>query len=89
MLVRDKKSSALFMPLSSAIVIKRKKEKLYVPLVCRNGLIVKALVDARASVSAIFENESNRIKQQAPTNIFKINDSSRFSIQVADCELEN
>ena len=52
-LVRDETTNELYMPLSSTIVLKRKKEMLYVPLDFDNGLTIDALVDSGAYVSAI------------------------------------
>ena len=52
-LVRDENTNELYMPLSSTIVLKRKKEMLYVPLDFENGLTIDALVDSGAYVSAI------------------------------------
>ena len=51
--VRDDITNELYMPLSSTIVLKRKKEMLYVPLDFENGLTIDALVDSGAYVSAI------------------------------------
>ena len=61
---------------------------LYVLLVFENGLTMNALVDSRAYVSAIAHTELDRIKQQAPANIFKIDDPPNFQIQVANGQLE-
>ena len=47
-LVRDDNTNELYMPLSSTIVLKRKKEMLYVPLDFENGLTIDALVDSGA-----------------------------------------
>ena len=52
-LVRDDITNEFYMPLSSTIVLKRKKEMLYVPLDFENGLTIDALVDSGAYVSAI------------------------------------
>ena len=52
-LVRDDITNEIYMPLSSTIVLKRKKKKLYVPLDFENGLTIDALVDLGAYVSAI------------------------------------
>ena len=52
-LVRDDITNELYMPLSSTIVLKRKKEMLYVPLDFTKGLTVDAFVDSRAYVSAV------------------------------------
>ena len=87
-LVRDDITNELYMPLSSTIVLKRKKEMLYVPLDFDNGLTIDALVDSGAYVSAIARKELDRIKQQAPYNILKINDPLSFQIQVANGQLE-
>ena len=87
-LVRDDITNELYMPLSSTIVLKRKKEMLYVPLDFENGLTKDALVDSRAYVSAIAQKELDRIKQQSPSNILKIDDPPSFQIQVANGQLE-
>ena len=87
-LMRDDLTNELYMPLSSTIVLKRKKEMLYVPLDIANGLTIDALVDSGASVSAIAQNELDRIKQQSPSNILKIDDPPNFQIQVANGQLE-
>ena len=87
-LVRDDITNELYMPLSSTIVLKRKKEKLYVPLDFENGLTIDALVDSRAYVGAIFRKELDRIKQETPSIIPKIDDPPNFKIQVANGQLE-
>ena len=87
-LVRDDITNELYIPLSSTIVLKRKKEMLYVTQDFENGLIIDAMVDSGAYVSAIAQTELDRIKQQAPGNIFKINDPPNFQIQVAIGQLE-
>ena len=87
-LVRDETTNELYMPLSSTIVLKRKKEKLYVPLDFENGLTIDALVDSGAYVSAIAQIELDRIKQQSPSTIVKIVDTPNFQIQVANGQLE-
>ena len=61
---------------------------LYVPLDFKNGLTIDAPVDSGAYVSAIAQTEMDRIKQQAPANIFKIEDPPNFQIQVANGQLE-
>ena len=81
-------TNELYMPLSSTIVLKRKKEMLYVPLDFENGLTIDALVDSGAYVSAIAQKELDRIKQQSPSNILKIDDPPNFQIQVANGQLE-
>ena len=85
-LVRDENTNELYMPLPSTIVLKRKKEMLYVPLHFENGLTIDALVDSGVYVSAIAQIELDRITQQAPSNILKIDDP--FQIQVANGQLE-
>ena len=87
-LVRDDITNELYMPLSPTIVLKRKKEMLYVPLDFENGLTMAALVDSGANVSAIAQKEVDRIKQQAPSNILKIDDLPNFQIQVANGQLQ-
>ena len=87
-LVRDENTNEHYMPLSSTIVLKRKKEMLYVPLDFENGSTIDALVDSGAYVSAIAQKELDRIQQQAPSNILKIDDPPNFQIQVANGQLE-
>ena len=87
-LVRDHTTNEVYIPLSSTIVLKRKKEMLYVPLDFEKGLTIDALVDSGAYVSAIAQTELDRIKKQAPANIFKIKDPPNFQIQVANGQLE-
>ena len=76
------------MPLSSTIVLKRKKGMLYVPLDFENGLTIDALVDSRGYVSAIAQKELDRIQQQAPYNILKLAEPPKFQFQVANGQLE-
>ena len=87
-LVRVDSTNELYMPLSSTIVLKRKKEMLYVPLEFKNGLTIDALVDSGAYVCAITQKELDRIKQQSASNILKIDDPPNFQIQVANGQLE-
>ena len=87
-LVRDDSTNELYMPLSSTIVLKRKKEMLYVPLDFANGLTIDALVDSGAYVSAIAQKELDRIKQQSPSNILKIDEPPNIQIQVANGQSE-
>ena len=88
-LLRDDFTNELYMPLSSTIVLKRKKEMVYVPLDFDNGLTIDALVDLGVFVSAIDQKELDRIKQQAPFKILKNNDPLNFHIQVANGWLKN
>ena len=52
-LVRDEQTIEVYLPLTSTVVLKRKQEMLYVPLVFEKNLTVHALVDSGAYVSAI------------------------------------
>ena len=56
-LVRDDITNELYQPLSSTIVLKRKKEMLYIPLHSEKGLTIDALVDLGAFVSAISQKD--------------------------------
>ena len=87
-LVRDENTNELYMPLSSTIVLKRKREMLYVPLDFENGLTIDAFVDSGAYVSALAQTELDRIQKQAPSNILKIDEPPNFQIQVANGQLE-
>ena len=61
---------------------------MYVPLDFEKGLIVDALVDPGAYVSAKAQKELDRIKQQAPSNILKLDDPPNFQIQLANGQIE-
>ena len=61
---------------------------LYMLLDFENILTVDALVDSGAFVSAITQDDLDRIKQKAPNNIFKIDGPPNFQIQVANRQLE-
>ena len=87
-LVKDETINEIYMPLSSTFVLIRKKEMLYVLLDFTNGLTIDALVDSGAYVSAIAEKQLDRIKQQSPSNILKIDDPPNFQNQVANGQLE-
>ena len=58
------------------------------PLDCDNILTIDALVDSRAYVGAIAQDELDTIKQKAPNNIFKIDDLPNSQIQVANGQSE-
>ena len=53
----DDFANELYMPLSSTIVLKRKKKMLFVPLDFEKGLTIDAPVDSGAYVSAIAQKE--------------------------------
>ena len=69
------------MSLSSTVAMKRKKEVLYVSLDFAKGLTKESFVNSGTYVSAIAQNECHRIKQ-APSKIFKNDDSPSFQIQL-------
>ena len=87
-LVRDDITNEPLTPLSSTIVLKREEEMLYVPLDFQNGLTKDALADSGAYLSAIAQTEMDRIKKQAPANIFKIDEPPNFQNHVANDQLE-
>ena len=87
-LVRDEQTNEVYLPLTSTVVLKQKKEMLYVPLDFENILTVEALVDSGAFVSAIARDDFDTIKEKAPNNILKIDDPPNFQIQVANGQLE-
>ena len=87
-LVKDETTNEPYMQLSSTIVLKRQKEMLYVPLDFKNGSTIDALVDSGAYVSTKAQKEPDRIQQQPPSNILKIDDPPNFLIQVANGQLE-
>ena len=61
---------------------------LFVPLDIENGLPIDALVDSGAYVSAIVQKELDRIQQQAPSKVLKIDDPPNFQIQEANGHLK-
>ena len=87
-LVRDEQTDELYLPLTSTVVLKRKQEMLYVPLDFENNHTVDVLVDSGAFVSAIAQDDLETIKQKAPDNILKIDETPNFQIQVANGQLE-
>ena len=87
-LVRYEQKNEVYLQLTSTVVLKRKQEKLYVPLDFENNLTVGALVDSAVFVSAIAQDDLDTIKQKAPNNILKIDDPPNFQIQVANCQLD-
>ena len=87
-LVRNEQTNEVYLPLTSTVVLKREQEMLYVPLDFENNLTVDALVDIGAFVNAIAQDDLESIKQKAPNNILKIDDSPNFQIQVANGQLE-
>ena len=87
-LMRDEQTNEVYLPLTSTVVLKRKQEMLYVPLDFENNLTVDALVDSRAFVSAIAQDDLDTMKQKAPINFLRIDDPANFEIQVANGQLE-
>ena len=87
-LVRDEQTNDLYLPLTSTVVPKREQKMLYVPFDFKNNLTTDALVELRASVSAIAQNEFDTIKQQALNKILKNDDTPNFQKQVGNCQLE-
>ena len=86
--MRDEQTNEVYLPLTSTVVLKRKQEMLFVPLDFENYFTVDALVDSRAFVSAIAQDDLATIKQKSPNNILKIDDPPNFQIQVANGQLE-
>ena len=86
--MRDEQTNEVYPPLTSTIVLKRRQEKLYVPLDFENNLTVYALVTSGAFVSAIAQNDLDTIFEKAPNNILIINDPPNFQIQLANGQLE-
>ena len=87
-LVRDQQTNEVYLPITSTVFLKRKQGMLYVPLDFENDLRVDTLVDSRAFVSAIAQNDLDTIKVKAPKNILKIDDPPIFQIQVANGQLK-
>ena len=88
-LVGDEQTNELYLPLTSAVVLKRKQEMLYVPSEFENNLTGGALVNSRAYVSAIAQNDLDTIKEKAPENILNVDDPPNFQRQVTNDQFEN
>ena len=86
--MRDDITNELYMPLSSTIVLKRKKEMLHVPLDFKRSLKIDALVHLGAYVCAMAQKELDRTKQQAPSNLVKFDDLPNFQIRVLNGQLD-
>ena len=87
-LVRDEQTNDVYLPLTYTIVLTRKQEMLYVPLVFEKNLTVEDLADSGAFVSAIAQDDIETIKQKAPNKILKIDEPPNFQRQVANGQLE-
>ena len=87
-MVRDEQTIEVYLPLTSAVVLKRKQEMLYVPLDFENNVTVDGLVDLGAFVSANVQHDMDTIKQKAPKNGLKIDFPPDFEIQVTNGQLE-
>ena len=77
-LVRDEQTNEFHIRLTSTVVLKRKQEKLYLPLDFENNLKVDALVDSRAYFSATAQNDLDTIKEKAENSTLKIDDPLNF-----------
>ena len=86
--MRDDQTNDIYLPLTSAVALKRKQEMVYVPLDFENILLVDTLVDSGAFVSAIAQKDLDTIKEKAPNITLKIDDPPNFQIQVANGQLE-
>ena len=82
-LVGDVESNETYLPLNASVTLKQKKKMLYVPIDFSNGVTIDALVDSGAYVSAIPEDEFERIKTYSRNNILKMGEPPAFQIQVA------
>ena len=60
-LVRDEQTNEAYLPLTFTVILKRKQERLYVPLDFENNLTADALVDSGAFVSAIAQDNLDTI----------------------------
>ena len=61
---------------------------LYIHLDLGDGLTIDALIDSRAYISAIPQEELDRIKQESPSNILKIDEPPNFQTQGTNGQLE-
>ena len=61
--MRDEQTNELYLPFTSTVVLKRKKEMLYVPLDFENNPTVDNLVHSKSCGSAIAQNDLHTLKQ--------------------------
>ena len=76
--MRDEQTNEVHLPLTSTVVLKRKQEMLNLLLDFEINLMVDALVDSGAFISAIGWADLDTIKQKAPKNILKVGDPPNF-----------
>ena len=86
--MRDEQINDFYLPLTSTVVLQLRQENLYAPLDFKINPTVVALVDSRAYVSAIGQNDLDTIKQKAPHNVPKTDDPPNFLTQVANGQFE-
>ena len=86
--MRDERANELYLPLACTVVRNRKKEMLFVPLDIEIGLTSETLMDTGAHVSAVAQNEMDRLKQQAANSILRIDEPSNSQKQVRNAHLE-
>ena len=73
-LVRDEQTKELYLPITSTVVLKRKQERLQLPLIFKNNITV----DSGAYISAIAQKEVHTIKQNARNTFLKIDNPPKF-----------
>ena len=76
-----------YIPLMSAITLKKKKRMLFIPLDFENTRI-DALVDSGAYINVISERDADKIQTEANTTIIAKAPPPPFKIQYANTELE-
>ena len=77
--MRDEAKDEVYLPLTSTVILKRKQEMFYAPLDFENNLTLDALVDSRAFVSAVTQNNLGRNKRGSPELDSQNRQSSNFS----------
>ena len=87
-LVRDEQTIEDYLPLTYALGLKRKQQKLYVHMVFEKNPTVNALADSGAFFSATSQNDLDTKEEKAPNNFLKFDDHPNFEIQVPNGQLE-
>ena len=87
-MVKNEQTNEVYLPLSLTVVLKRKQEMLYVRLDLENNLTVDALVDSRAFVSAVAQNDLETIKGKSPKKVLIDDNPPNFQTKVANGKLE-
>ena len=87
-LERDEMTNETYLQPTFTVVLKCKREMLYVPLEIEKNITIDAPVDFGAYVSTIAQNSLDRTKQQAMSNILKMDNPPNFHMKASNGQIE-